>query len=142
MKLTPEQIQGVLELEPNAQIDRLQGERPYIRTGYWNRQRDLNGLNTGLAKLGLKADEIDDLTGRIRHLTKAMKVMGIYAADEPSIERLLKEGNDGVLIPVKNWAAFVEKGGLQGAVQFMPLRDVAGALQQLYQSMFLHTVPN
>jgi hypothetical protein len=60
MKLTPEQIQGVLELEPNAQIDRLQGERPYIRTGYWNRQRDLNGLNTGLAKLGLKADEIDD----------------------------------------------------------------------------------
>ena len=60
MKLTPEQIQGVLELEPKAQIDRLQGERPYIRTGYWNRQRDLEGLNDGLAKLGLKANEIDD----------------------------------------------------------------------------------
>jgi hypothetical protein len=60
MKLTPEQLQGVLELEPNAQIDRLQGERPYIRTGYWNRQRDLEGLNAGLAKLGLKANEIDD----------------------------------------------------------------------------------
>jgi hypothetical protein len=81
-----------------------------------------------------QADEIDDLTGRIKHLTKAMKVMGIYAADEPAIERLMKEGNDGVLIPVKNWAAFVEKGGLQGAVQFMPLRDVAQALQQLYQA--------
>ena len=81
-----------------------------------------------------QADEIDDLTGRIKHLTKAMKVMGIYAADEPAIERLMKEGNDGVLIPVKNWAAFVEKGGLQGAVQFMPLRDVAAALQQLYQA--------
>jgi hypothetical protein len=60
MKLTPEQIQGVLELEPKAQIDRLQGERPYIRTGYWNRQRDLEGLNANLAKLGLKANEIDD----------------------------------------------------------------------------------
>ena len=60
MKLTPEQIKGVLELEPKAQIDRLQGERPYIRTGYWNRQRDLEGLNAGLAKLGLKANEIDD----------------------------------------------------------------------------------
>ncbi len=60
MKLTPEQLQGVLELEPNAQIDRLQGERPYIRTGYWNRQRDLEGLNAGLAKLGLQANEIDD----------------------------------------------------------------------------------
>ncbi len=60
MKLTPEQIQGVLELEPNAQIDRLQGEKPYIRTGYWNRNRDLESLNAGLAKLGLKANEIDD----------------------------------------------------------------------------------
>jgi hypothetical protein len=60
MKLTPEQIQGVLELEPNAQIDRLQSAKPYIRTGYWNRQRDLNGLNVGLAKLGLKANEMDD----------------------------------------------------------------------------------
>jgi hypothetical protein len=60
MKLTPEQIQGVLELEPNAQIDRLQGEKPYIRTGYWNRNRDLESLNAGLAKLGLKAEEYDD----------------------------------------------------------------------------------
>jgi hypothetical protein len=60
MKLTPEQIQGVLELEPNAQIDRLQGEKPYIRTGYWNRNRDLESLNAGLAKLGLKAEENDD----------------------------------------------------------------------------------
>jgi hypothetical protein len=81
-----------------------------------------------------QADEIDELTGRIKHLTKALKVMGIYAADEPAIERLMKEGNDGVLVPVKNWAAFVEKGGLQGAVQFMPLGDVASALQQLYQA--------
>jgi len=60
MKLTPEQIQGVLELEPNAQIDRLQSAKPYIRTGYWNRNRDLESLNAGLAKLGLKAEEYDD----------------------------------------------------------------------------------
>jgi hypothetical protein len=46
----------------------------------------------------------------------------------------MKEGNDGVLVPVKNWAAFTEKGGLQNAVQFMPLGDVAAALQQLYQA--------
>lgn len=79
-----------------------------------------------------QADEIDDITGRIKHLTKALKVMGIYAADEPSLARLMKEGNDAVMIPVTNWPAFVEKGGLQGAVQFMPLRDIIAALQQLY----------
>ena len=81
-----------------------------------------------------QANEIDDLTGRIQHLTRACKVMGIYAADEASIERLMKEGNDAVMIPVKNWSAFIEKGGLQNAVQFVPLADVVGALQQLYSA--------
>lgn len=79
-----------------------------------------------------QANEIDDITSRIQHLTRALKVMGIYAADEPAIERLMKEGNDAVMIPVKNWSAFVEKGGLNQAIQFIPLKDVASTLQQLY----------
>lgn len=81
-----------------------------------------------------QADEIDEITGRIQHLTKALKVMGIYAADEPSLARLMKEGNDAVMIPVTNWPAFMEKGGLQNSVQFMPLGDLIAALQQLYQA--------
>jgi hypothetical protein len=81
-----------------------------------------------------QANEIDEITGRIQHLTRALKVMGIYAADEAAIERLMKEGNDAVMIPVKNWAAFIEKGGLQNAVQFVPLADVVNSLQQLYQA--------
>jgi hypothetical protein len=81
-----------------------------------------------------QANEIDEITGRIQHLTRALKVMGIYAADESSIERLMKEGNDAVMIPVKNWAAFVEKGGLSQAVQFIPLGDVIQAVAQLYQA--------
>lgn len=81
-----------------------------------------------------QADEIDEITSRIKHLTKALKVMGVYAADEPSLSRLMKEGQDAVLIPVTNWPAFVEKGGLQGAIQLVPLREIVGALQQLYQS--------
>lgn len=79
-----------------------------------------------------QADEIDVITGRIQHLTRALKVMGIYAADEPALTRLMKEGNDSVLIPVTNWPAFMEKGGLSQAVQFMPLADIINALQQLY----------
>ena len=79
-----------------------------------------------------QADEIDDITGRIQHLTRALKVMGIYAADEPALARLMKEGNDAVMVPVTNWPAFVEKGGLQGAIQFLPLNDVVQSLQSLY----------
>lgn len=81
-----------------------------------------------------QADEIDDITGRIQHLTRALKVMGIYAADEPALARLMKEGNDAVMIPVENWPAFAEKGGLQNAVQFMPLADVVNSLTSLYRA--------
>lgn len=81
-----------------------------------------------------QANEIDEITGRIQHLTKALKVMGIYAADETDIERLMKEGNDAVMVPVKNWPAFMEKGGLSQAIQFVPLGDIVQSLQQLYQA--------
>jgi hypothetical protein len=79
-----------------------------------------------------QANEIDEITGRIQHLTKALKVQGIYAADEPAIERLIKEGNDAVLIPITNWPAFTEKGGLGNAVQFLPLGEIVQSLNQLY----------
>ena len=79
-----------------------------------------------------QADEIDEISGRISHLTKSLKVMGIYAADEPALQRLMKEGQDSVLIPVENWPAFMEKGGLGQAIQLIPLGDIIGTLQQLY----------
>ena len=81
-----------------------------------------------------QADEIDEISGRIAHLTKALKVMGVYAADEPSLARLMKEGQDAVLIPVENWPAFMEKGGLGQAIQLVPLADIIATLQQLYQA--------
>ena len=79
-----------------------------------------------------QADEIDEISGRIAHLTKALKVMGVYAADEPALARLMKEGQDAVLIPVENWPAFMEKGGLGQAIQLVPLADIIATLQQLY----------
>lgn len=79
-----------------------------------------------------QADEIDEITSRIRHLTKALKVMGVYAADEAALTRLMKEGSDATLIPITNWGAFLEKGGLGQAIQFVPLGDVVSTLQQLY----------
>ena len=81
-----------------------------------------------------QADEIDEISGRIAHLTKALKVMGVYAADEPALARLMKEGQDAVLIPVENWPAFMERGGIGQAIQLVPLGDIIAALQQLYQA--------
>lgn len=81
-----------------------------------------------------QAAELDEITGRIQTLTKALKVRGIYAAEEKDLARLLKEAKDGEMIPVKNWPAFMEKGGMQNAVQFLALTDIVATLAELYRA--------
>lgn len=81
-----------------------------------------------------QAEEIDMLTNRIALLAKAVKVVGVYDASQPSIQRMLNEGVDNTLIPVDQWAGFAEKGGLKGTIDFMPLDSVIGALQACYEA--------
>lgn len=81
-----------------------------------------------------QAEELDRITARINLLEKAVRVAGVYDANENGLKRLLAESAENVLIPVQNWAAFSEKGGIDGSVSFMPLDQVVGALQQLYQA--------
>lgn len=79
-----------------------------------------------------QAKEIDELSSRIRHLTKALQVKGFYAADEAALSRLLKEGQDGTMIPVTNWHSFADKGGIKGVVEYFPLGDIVSTIQTLY----------
>lgn len=81
-----------------------------------------------------QAEELDMLTQRIGMLTEAVKVVGLYDASQSGIQRMLSEGVNNTMIPVDSWAAFAERGGIQGSVQFMPLMDVIQALQQCYVS--------
>ena len=78
--------------------------------------------------------EIDQLQTRIGFLTEAVKVVGVYDAScDESVGRMLKEGNENQLIPVKSWALFAEKGGLQGSIQWMPLADIVAGLDKLIE---------
>jgi hypothetical protein len=81
-----------------------------------------------------QAKELDDLTGRIGLLTKALKVAGVYDASAPSLQRLLGEGAENILIPVEQWAVFGEKGGLKGVIDFLPMADIVGVLTSLYEA--------
>jgi hypothetical protein len=82
-----------------------------------------------------QANELDVLTDRIKGLIDALKVRGFYDAANPDLNRLFTEGDNNTLIPVKNYAAFAEKGGLQGAVTFVDLNPIASALNVAYQAM-------
>ena len=79
-----------------------------------------------------QADEIDLLTQRINMLVKALKVVGVYDASQNGVQRMMSEGVDNTLIPVDTWAAFSEKGGIKGTVDFLPMDMVVATLQQCY----------
>lgn len=81
-----------------------------------------------------QAKEMDELTARISILVKAVKVVGVYDSSHEGIQRMLNEGVDNVLIPVSTWAMFAEKGGIKGAIDFMPIKEVLEALAALYQA--------
>ena len=82
-----------------------------------------------------QANELDTLADRIKGLVDAMKVRGFYDAANDGLGRLFTEGDNNTLIPVKNYAAFAEKGGMGGAVEFVDLTPIANALNMAYQAM-------
>lgn len=76
--------------------------------------------------------EVDNLSARIDALTDAMRVRGAYDAANPVLADILTKP-DNTLVPVPNWAAFGERGGLEGAIQWMPLEQVAKCIALLVQ---------
>ena len=115
-------------------------EDPLKLDGFWPSPRPMMAnLTTTLFEP--KADfcfaqdlynEIDLLQMRISNITTAVKVVGVYdrgAGD--SVGRMLKEGTENSLIPVDNWAMFAEKGGLQGSIQWLPVKEVVDTLNVL-----------
>lgn len=81
-----------------------------------------------------QAKELDDLTGRIAAITKAIKVAGVYDASAAGVERVLSEGTENKLIPVEQWAVFGEKGGLKGVMDLLPMKEIMETLLGLYEA--------
>lgn len=76
-------------------------------------------------------DEIDKLETRIVKITEAIKVVGVYDKGAQGVKSMLTEGTENELIPVDNWARFAEKGGLEGAIDWMPIEELAATLERL-----------
>lgn len=72
--------------------------------------------------------QIDILETRITLLTAACKAVGVYDKQNDGIQRVFMEGVENQLIPVDNWAAFAEKGGLKGVVDWVPIEQIANVI--------------
>ena len=75
--------------------------------------------------------QIDQLTTRLKYLIEACKVVGVYDKTSTPVGRIFMEGMENQMIPVDNWAAFAEKGGLKGQMDFVPVDVVAGVIEKL-----------
>lgn len=80
-----------------------------------------------------QAIELDVLTARIDRLLRALKVSGVYAGSEKqALQQLIDAGTENKLIPVEDWTAFTDKGGLSGLIQWVPIQQIAETVIQLY----------
>lgn len=81
-----------------------------------------------------QSNALDTLSDRIDGLVKALQLKGVYDAATPELARLFTEASNTDLIPVKNYAAFAEKGGLGGGIDLIEILPIAQALGQAYQA--------
>lgn len=84
-----------------------------------------------------QAIELDILTQRITLLTKACALRGTYDRSNKQIADLMNERPENFMVPVDNWAAFAEKGGLPGMMSFVPIEQVIKVLEGLYKARAL-----
>lgn len=74
---------------------------------------------------------VDVLENRIARLTEACKLVGVYDKANDEVKRMFNESIENQLIPVDNWAVFTEKGGLEGVIQWLPIKEVADVITEL-----------
>ena len=80
-----------------------------------------------------QARTLDTLADRAAGLVNMLQLKGVYdASADASLARLFTEGNNGTLMPVKNWAQFAEKNGLKGQVDVYDITPIAKALEAVY----------
>ncbi len=82
-----------------------------------------------------QAEELDELSERLALVIKAIQVRGAYDASSSELRSLLDDRMENKLVPVENWAAMGEKGGLEKLVGFLPL-DMLIAVYQALEDCF------
>jgi hypothetical protein len=77
--------------------------------------------------------ELDRINARIASITRAVKVAGVYDKTAGPLKSLLTTAVENALVPADNWSTFVEKGGMKGVIDWMPIEQYVNALMQLVQ---------
>ena len=75
--------------------------------------------------------ELNDINTRISILVRACRLAGVYDKASSQVQALLSNAAENQLVPVDQWAAFAEKGGIKGVIDWIPLDMVVLTIDQL-----------
>jgi hypothetical protein len=77
--------------------------------------------------------ELDRTNAKLSQLMQAVKAAGVYDKASPQVGNLLSTSVENQLVPAEGWAAFSEKGGMKGAIDWLPIEQFANVIMQLSQ---------
>ena len=81
-----------------------------------------------------QANELDAIATRISRLIEQMRWRGVYDAtvdQDGSTLKALENAEDGTLLPHDNFQMLREKGGIEGALGFVPIERIYPIVAQL-----------
>jgi hypothetical protein len=81
-----------------------------------------------------QAEELDNITARIRHLTNALNVRGVFDGSVNALQALLSATGGNKMIPIENWHQFIGQSGVNGAIQWVPIDMIVKVLMELYNA--------
>lgn len=81
-----------------------------------------------------QAETLNAMTKRIRLLTEALRVVGLYDGSQIKLSDILNANAGNRMIAVDNWAMFAQNGGINGAVAWVPIDQVVKVLTELLKA--------
>jgi hypothetical protein len=80
-----------------------------------------------------QAEELNAVTMRIKRVTQAIRVRGIYNGNLPEVAKLLKDGElENQLIPADKPSIMTNEGGIDKQIWLLPIEKLIVVLQQLF----------
>lgn len=130
----------VIWWSPNYRTDILDTmDDPLELEGFFNSPRPLlattkNGNlipRPDIAYYQARADEIDLATIKLASILKMLSVSGLYPGKMNAEVKTLVDGSSNTLVAVQEWTAFLENGGVNNVVQWLPITEMVQVMQAL-----------
>lgn len=78
------------------------------------------------------AEELEDITARLRKLVKSARWRGVVAKELGPAFAMLKDADDSVFVPADDAITFANEGGIDKAIWQMPIGELVKAINELY----------